>query len=70
MLLSVSLFWMIAGLMVIYKIGMGEILTSMGLESAASGDEEPDSPFANAIYLFIVVMMWPLLWIEYNNINQ
>lgn len=70
MFVSISLLWLLAGLMVIYKIGIGEILTSMGLEAMASGEEEMDNPISLGICLFFVLLMWPLLWIEYNSGNN
>ena len=70
MFFSVSLLWLLAGLMVIYKIGIGDILTSIGLEAMSSEDEEMDNPISLGICLFFVLLMWPLLWIEYNNSNN
>lgn len=70
MFLSISLLWLLAGLMVIYKIGIGDILTSIGLEAMANGEDEMDNPVSLGICLFIVLLMWPLLWIEYNNSNN
>ncbi len=70
MFISISLLWLLAGLMVIYKIGIGDILTSIGLEAMANGEEEMDNPVSLGICLFIVLLMWPLLWIEYNNSNN
>lgn len=70
MFVSISLLWLLAGLMVIYKIGIGDILTSIGLEAMASGEDEMDNPVSLGICLFIVLLMWPLLWIEYTNSNN
>lgn len=65
-MISASLLWVILGLIVIYQIGIGELIAAIKMESAISGvSEEGDSPFAYGVYLFIVLLFWPLIWVEY-----
>jgi len=69
--ISLSLLWLLVGLMVVYKIGIGDIIASIGMESAAGESPgEMNDSFTYAVYLFLVVLMWPIIWIEYLNINN
>jgi hypothetical protein len=49
-----------------YKIGIHEIMISLGLEISMSDQEgyEP-GPFVMGFVMFFVLLLWPLIWIDY-----
>jgi len=63
---QISLLWIITGLAVIYHIGINELLMSLSIESSTKGpNDELDNPFYFSITLFIIVVIWPIIWLEY-----
>lgn len=65
-MLTITLVWFIVGLMVIYRIGIMDIIASIQMEAmAADAPEEINNPIYFAITMFIITLFWPLIWIEY-----
>ncbi|MCE1246726.1 MAG: hypothetical protein LWY06_08790 [Firmicutes bacterium] len=64
-MLPFSFIWLLAGLFVMYKIGIHEIMLSLGLEISLSDEEEKPGPVLMGFTMFIVLLLWPLIWIDY-----
>ncbi len=65
----IFLFWIIAGLMVLYRLGVDEIIESLKMEAKLSlvrkdHEEEINSLIFMAV-MFLTVLMWPLVLLEY-----
>ncbi len=65
-MLSITFLWLLAGLFVMYKIGIHEIMLSLGMEVTISDEEgQQPGPFLLGLLMFVVLLMWPLIWIDY-----
>lgn len=68
-MLQLSLLWILAGLMVLYSVGFGEILASIKFGNMAEDEpRESDNQNNSATYaltFFLMVLMWPIVWLEF-----
>jgi len=70
-MITISVLWLSAGLMVLYNLGINDVMASIGMEAVSAGNsEEMDNPLIFALCMFLLVMLWPIVWFEYLKENR
>lgn len=68
-MIGLSVLWLAIGLMVIYRIGISEILSSYDMAISIREDNKGNS-IDFAFSAFLMVLVWPLVWIDYNRTDH